>query len=186
MDDEAIGKNIARLRGDMSQAALAEHMKAKGWKWSQSTVWSVEKGDRPLRLREASDLAVILQASVNDLLRAPYVLDVVKRINEEIADLRVEHRAMSELVERMILERLSLESLTIPDPPELAPSPEVETARRKAKEALAQYSFGSALSAGVWRYATNGPSEQEAADWVAEHGGLAGFTHHMTGVQVDD
>jgi hypothetical protein len=35
-------------------------MKARGWKWSQATVWSVEKGERPLRLAEAEDIRVIL------------------------------------------------------------------------------------------------------------------------------
>jgi transcriptional regulator with XRE-family HTH domain len=59
--DEQIGKNLARLRGEMSQKDLASAMKAKGWKWSQSTVWNIERGERPLRLAEAEDLSLVLQ-----------------------------------------------------------------------------------------------------------------------------
>jgi hypothetical protein len=38
-------------------------MRERGWKWSQATVWSVERGDRPLRLAEAEDLAGVLGVS---------------------------------------------------------------------------------------------------------------------------
>jgi hypothetical protein len=58
--DEQIGKNIRRVRGDKSQKDVAAAMSDRGWKWSQSTVWSVEKGERPLRVAEAEDLATIL------------------------------------------------------------------------------------------------------------------------------
>lgn len=47
----------------MSQQALADRMRERGWKWSQATVWAVEKGERPLRLAEAMDLAQILGMS---------------------------------------------------------------------------------------------------------------------------
>lgn len=58
--DEQIGKNLSRLRGEMSQADLADKMRERGYKWSQATVWAVEKGERPLRLTEAQDVANIL------------------------------------------------------------------------------------------------------------------------------
>jgi len=64
VSDEQIGKNLARLRGDMTQKEVAAAMKARGWKWSQTTVWGVENGERPLRLAEADDLADILRASI--------------------------------------------------------------------------------------------------------------------------
>jgi transcriptional regulator with XRE-family HTH domain len=60
VSDELIGRNLARMRGDMSQKELAARMKERGWKWSQATVWSVEKGERPLRLAEAEDIKAIL------------------------------------------------------------------------------------------------------------------------------
>jgi hypothetical protein len=66
--DEQIGRNLARLRGPMSQQDLARQMRELGWKWSQSTVWSIERGDRPLRLGEAVALARILgEISVSTL-----------------------------------------------------------------------------------------------------------------------
>jgi hypothetical protein len=68
-----IGRQVALLRGDkMSQAAVAEAMQRRGHaKWSQSTVWAVEKGTRPLRLIEAEDLAAVLGARVDKLLTTP-------------------------------------------------------------------------------------------------------------------
>lgn len=70
VDDVGIGKNLARLRGNTTQAELAAAMKSRGWKWVQSTVAAVEKGERPLRLREAHDLERILHTAVNELLVA--------------------------------------------------------------------------------------------------------------------
>ncbi len=57
--DDQIGRNVAECRDriGMSQKDVAERMRELGWKWSQATVWSVEKGERPLRLAEADDLA---------------------------------------------------------------------------------------------------------------------------------
>lgn len=41
----------------LSQTELADKMRAAGFKWSQATVWSVESGERPLRLSEAIAVA---------------------------------------------------------------------------------------------------------------------------------
>lgn len=62
--DEQIGRNVQTLRGDMTQKELADAMKARGYKWSQPTVVAIEKGERPLRLTEARDLAEILNSNV--------------------------------------------------------------------------------------------------------------------------
>jgi len=58
--DRQIGRTMAILRGDKTQQAVADEMRKRGWRWSQATVWSVEKGERPLRLAEAEDLAAVL------------------------------------------------------------------------------------------------------------------------------
>jgi len=71
VSDEQIGKNLARLRGDMTQKELAAAMKARGWRWSQTTVWSVENGERPLRLAEAEDLRSILPSGWSLTMRDP-------------------------------------------------------------------------------------------------------------------
>lgn len=80
--DELIGKSVAKLRGELSQKEVADRMKGRGWKWSQATVWSVEKGDRPLRLAEAHDLAAVLNVSVLHFTRTPPVVAVDIRSQE--------------------------------------------------------------------------------------------------------
>ena len=59
--EQQIGKNLATVRGDVPQATLAERMRERGWKWSQATVWAIERGDRPLRLAEAEDVVRVLE-----------------------------------------------------------------------------------------------------------------------------
>lgn len=91
--DALIGQNLTRLRGDLSQADLAKKMKQLGYRWSQATVWSIEKGERPLRLTEARDVAEVLGegVSVYDLLRVPgaaTLREAVQRVSRENANLR--------------------------------------------------------------------------------------------------
>lgn len=60
---------MASLRGARSQKVLAEQMRDRGWSWAQATVSSVEKGERPLRLTEAEDLADLLGVPINAFLQ---------------------------------------------------------------------------------------------------------------------
>ena len=76
--DINVGKNLTRYRGSHSQQAIADAMRERGWKWSQATMWSIEKGDRPVRLVEAADLAVVLQISIEDLLARPSVAQAAR------------------------------------------------------------------------------------------------------------
>jgi transcriptional regulator with XRE-family HTH domain len=66
--DEQIGRRMRVLRGDRSQRDLASAMKARGWPWSQTTVWQAEAGQRPLKLAEAVDLADELGVHLDQLL----------------------------------------------------------------------------------------------------------------------
>jgi CRISPR/Cas system-associated exonuclease Cas4 (RecB family) len=81
--DRQIGRTMAILRGDKTQQAVADEMRKRGWRWSQATVWSVEKGERPLRLAEAEDLAAVLGTpSVHAFLTEPigaYIQQGVRR-----------------------------------------------------------------------------------------------------------
>ncbi|WP_157156247.1 helix-turn-helix domain-containing protein [Diaminobutyricimonas sp. LJ205] len=90
--DELIGKNLQNLRGDMSQKELADKMRALGWKWSQATVWSIEKGERPLRLAEADALFDVLKLDgIEELLKLPAAysyFNALQRLEETEADLR--------------------------------------------------------------------------------------------------
>lgn len=58
--DQHIGENVAALRRDQSQKAVADAMRKRGHKWSQATVWAIEKGERSLKMAEAVDLAEVL------------------------------------------------------------------------------------------------------------------------------
>lgn len=80
-----IGENVVTLRGEMSQKALGDAMRERGHKWSQATVWAVEKGDRPLKLTEAKDLCDVLGVNMAFLLNPP--LDVSYwRVVRQLAD----------------------------------------------------------------------------------------------------
>lgn len=68
--DQRIGKRLGELRGSRSQAQVAAAMAEHGHSWSQSTVWSVESGRRPLRLAEAESVAQVLEVPVDALLAA--------------------------------------------------------------------------------------------------------------------
>lgn len=70
--NDRIGANLADMRrwSEMTQKELADEMRPLGHKWSQATVWAIEKGERPLRLVEALDAARVLDAYVNALWAA--------------------------------------------------------------------------------------------------------------------
>lgn len=77
--DKEIGETLIVLRGERSQKEVATLMKNRGWKWSQATVWSVEQGERALRLGEAVDLASIFGVSVIHLTGTSRLARVVTR-----------------------------------------------------------------------------------------------------------
>ncbi|MFH7324790.1 hypothetical protein [Aeromicrobium sp. JJY06] len=66
--DVEIGKAVERARDPLSQKELADQMRGLGHKWSQATVWAVEKGDRPLKLSEAFDLSNLFHIAIEELL----------------------------------------------------------------------------------------------------------------------
>lgn len=61
--DAVIGKNLLKLRSDsgMTQEQLADAMRSRGYKWTKTTVWSIEGGDRALKLYEAKDVLQCLK-----------------------------------------------------------------------------------------------------------------------------
>jgi hypothetical protein len=69
--DEQIGKNVAAIRGSMSQRELATNMRELGFKWSHLTVASVERGERPLRLNEATALVELFGLQSVQSISAP-------------------------------------------------------------------------------------------------------------------
>ncbi|WP_460889084.1 hypothetical protein [Promicromonospora xylanilytica] len=98
--DLHVGQNLTKHRGIRSQKALADWMRKRGWKWSQATVWSIEKGDRPLKFLEAVDLADALDIRIEDLLQEPELAtatrDVAARTRRTLA---LAERATDALIE---------------------------------------------------------------------------------------
>lgn len=76
--------NVARLRGERSQKGVADAMRERGWKWSQATVWAIEKGERPLRLVEADDLATVLGVHLHNLLQVSDVAEVDSEVRTHV------------------------------------------------------------------------------------------------------
>ncbi|WP_143516368.1 helix-turn-helix domain-containing protein [Pseudoscardovia radai] len=60
--DKELGLQLLRAREarQMSRDALADAMRRRGNDWTRSTVWSIERGERSIKLREAEDLHNIL------------------------------------------------------------------------------------------------------------------------------
>ncbi|RJN32914.1 helix-turn-helix transcriptional regulator [Nesterenkonia natronophila] len=80
--DKWIGQNVERLRAavEMKQAEVAFEMSEQGFKWSQRTVWAVEKGERPLRLAEAQVLAKLLRTGTGQFVTPPEAVKVVNAV----------------------------------------------------------------------------------------------------------
>lgn len=68
-DNAAIGEALKRWRVQkgLSQTSVAKQMQHAGLRWYQTTVARVEKGERPLLIREAEPLARILGHEASDL-----------------------------------------------------------------------------------------------------------------------
>jgi hypothetical protein len=108
--DERIGRNLVTRRGDRSQKDVADAMRARGWKWSQATVWAIEKGERPLRLAEADDLADVLGDSFHgaySLLRDPDSIAV----EVELGRVRQAHATLVEAMRHYEQARLALATI---------------------------------------------------------------------------
>lgn len=89
--DKRVGENLLRLRGDMTQKELADKMRSRGHKWSQATVWSVEKGERALKYSEVDDLLSVLGEDIFSFHWSPLLA------SEKGTNLR---HAMNNLAER--------------------------------------------------------------------------------------
>ncbi|MDU0327209.1 hypothetical protein RWH43_10630 [Microbacterium sp. KSW2-21] len=80
LEDREVGENLAALRGGVSQGFLAEQMRHRGFKWSQATVWAIEKGDRPLRVTEAAAAAEILGTQVEGFFGSKMDASIGRRL----------------------------------------------------------------------------------------------------------
>jgi transcriptional regulator with XRE-family HTH domain len=83
--DRDIGAIVAALRGQTPQRDLAEKMTQQGFRWTQGTVSSVEKGERSLKLTEGAALAEVLGTDVQSLVK-----------DEDAARIEREYRAVEQ------------------------------------------------------------------------------------------
>lgn len=83
LSDAEIGKNIARIRGARSQADVAAAMRTRGFKWSQTTMWKVESGERPLRFAEASELAEVLGIGLSEFTFTTHAALIVRYATQQ-------------------------------------------------------------------------------------------------------
>ncbi|AZL13747.1 hypothetical protein CXR25_13680 [Brevibacterium aurantiacum] len=125
-DDQAIGERVKSARGSTAQTVVAKEMKELGHKWSQATVWAVEKGERSLKLPEGRDLAMILGVSVLDLLEDQAGSDLYVWIRRELAEA---NRGSDRLLEALIewaarRQRVFLTGQAIDDPEVMQQIPE--------------------------------------------------------------
>lgn len=125
-DDQAIGELVRLARGSTAQSTIATAMKELGHRWSQATVWAVEKGERSLKLAEGRDLAMVLGVSVLDLLEDQAGSDAYVWIRRELAEA---DRAGDQLIEAIIewtarRERLFGAGKWLEDPDNLKQIPE--------------------------------------------------------------
>lgn len=79
LTDKELGENLRRLRGDISQKALAERMSELGARWSQPTVASIERGERALKFTEVTLLAEILRIPVSHFVSPGITAEVTQR-----------------------------------------------------------------------------------------------------------
>lgn len=108
-DDYQIGRNLKRLRGDVSREMLAAKMVERGFRWSRATVFNIEDGKRSLKLKEASavlecldlnptsDLSKLLdtQDEVDLAIDADRVRGLYKSLFTEYEVLRDHRRALA-------------------------------------------------------------------------------------------
>ncbi|WP_156368343.1 helix-turn-helix domain-containing protein [Arthrobacter sp. Leaf137] len=167
--DLVIGQNLAKLRGERTQQDIAEAMRAAGYKWSQATVWSVEKGERPIRLLEAATLAGILKSSIDRMLLADQDAELVDRLWKFEHDLAIAEQDLANAV-RDYEDRKWALHFVMEDMQERLPNlggsmqPKVQLKLSSAKRLL-QETAESIVSGAVSRYR----SQDEEGEQVGEH-----------------
>lgn len=87
-----------RQRLGWSQQEVAERMKPFGYNWRQSTIGKIEAAQRPLRLNELADLALMFEIPLRDLLGydAPSEWDDLDAAEREITELITLHTQLRE------------------------------------------------------------------------------------------
>ncbi|MGW9415158.1 helix-turn-helix domain-containing protein [Arthrobacter cupressi] len=112
-DDGLIGRRVVQLRGERSQKSVADEMRLRGWKWSQATMWAIERGERSLKLMEARDLAAVLDVELNDLFGDPDVLSIEAEFKQLAFILKHDYETAVECLRKLQLSHDFLQSRAI-------------------------------------------------------------------------
>lgn len=103
--DATIGANVAILRGERTQKFIADEMRKRGVKWSQTTVWEIESGKRSLKAKEAKILAGVLNTTVDRLFDETATTRVRFVIERGIRKVKSAEIAASDALEKYALVR---------------------------------------------------------------------------------
>lgn len=103
--DKDIGEAVARLRAQTPQRDIAERMSKRGFKWTQGTVSSIEKGERSLKLTEANELALILDVPVRMFTVQVPGVEAFIRLREDIKDYATMCEALRMTVRSVLSQR---------------------------------------------------------------------------------
>lgn len=90
------GTNLTQRREMVgwSQERLAQAMRDNGFKWHQTTVYGVEKGERKLQLDEAHALASLLNVSLDRMISTPEKNGIVELWSIQSGALRQSFRLL--------------------------------------------------------------------------------------------
>lgn len=120
--DKDIGETVARLREQIPQRDIAGRMTKRGFRWTQGTVSSIEKGERSLKFTEAAELAAIFGVPVNMfLIKVPdadaYVRlrDAIERFTESCHTLHFAVRSVLATKRALDLSRSLAEKVDVAD-----------------------------------------------------------------------
>lgn len=180
--DKEIGRTIAELRGDKTQQAVSVEMRNRGWKWSQATVWSIEKGERPLRLREASDLAEVLGTSMDRFFSDSNSVRLEDDLRETVLRHDRDYENLVSNIENYLLDQDHLESLI--RHPRIQGNADVAYWRKLAEESVS-HSPSTAVKKGYARYKMTVEGEDKAMEIIAEYGGFDAYYEAIGGRDVD-
>jgi transcriptional regulator with XRE-family HTH domain len=100
--DALVGRNVRRLRDaqGLTQADVAERLVEQGLPFRQQTIVKIEKGQRPLRQREARAIASALDVLVDDLDAEEMVVDRAANLRRHTHDLYTSLEALKAAVGR--------------------------------------------------------------------------------------
>jgi hypothetical protein len=153
---------VLRKRKDLSQAALAAAMAARGHPWHQQTVVRAESAARVLPFTEAADLAEILGTTLDRLTRPSGEAQAVESLDAAGWSVVVAHEAIAAGVTALLA---AVDAVRAHDARyEGAVSPRVQDARTDARDRVAVYGDPiEAVAEGIRRWEERPATEGDLA-----------------------